>query len=129
MEQKSFEMKIVLLLSVILTFASAAPLVSLIGSPSLVSAFLFTRSLPWVAPVSTAVAPIGHVASPLLAQKTGEAPASTVHAVHVQQVVAPEFIPHVLSYSLPAVAPAHVVSARAKVISAYSLPPVPLVSH
>ena len=125
-------MKTLFVLSVICACALAAPSVSIVGSP-LIAAPLLARS------------------SPLLAAVAGEAPASTVHAAHVKQVIAPQVVsyslpavaPQVLSYSLPAVhsvlpaaiAPPQVIQsvgsdaavAPAQVISAYSLP-APVVS-
>lgn len=116
-------MKTVLVLSVLCAVANAAPGVlvgsPLVGSPLLASPWLARSPLigsPLVA--SPLIAPVSPVASPLLAQVAGEAPASTVHAKHVQQVV----VPQVVTYSLPAPAPAHV-------ISAYSVPAPVVSSH
>jgi hypothetical protein len=94
-------MKTFLILSAVFACIFAAPTVSVIESPLLVHA----------APV---VSPFAH---PLLAQVEGEAPASTVHATHVKQVLVPQVIS---SYSLPTLASTHV-------ISAYGLP-APIVS-
>lgn len=93
-------MKTVLILSIVISLASAAPSVSFIGSPVIASPLL-SRAL---------VTPINPIATPLLAQVEGEAPASTVHAAHVRQVVVPQVIPQVISYSLPAETPVHVIS-------------------
>lgn len=70
---------------------------------------------------SPLVASVNPIATPLLAQVEGEAPASTVHAAHVKQVVVPQVIPQVISYSLPAASPVNV-------IPTYSLP-APIVSY
>lgn len=101
-------MKTVLVLSILCAVAHAAPGV-LVGSPLVASPWSPLLASPLVAPVSP-------IATPLLAKVDGEAPASTVHAKHVQQVV----VPQVISYSLPA--PAHIVSA-------YSLPAPVVSSH
>lgn len=110
------KMKTVLILSAICACAFAAPSVSIVSSP-LIASPLLARAAP-------IVSPIGPIAQPLLAKVEGEAPASTVHATHVKQVLAPQIISYsipaaapqiISSYSLPAFAPAHV-------ISAYSLP-------
>ena len=106
-------MKIFLVLSVLFAIATSAPQVSLIGS-TLVSSPLLARASPLIAPINP-------IATPLLAQVEGEAPASTVHAAHVKQVVVPQVIPQVISYNLPAQSPIHV-------ISPYSLP-APIVSY
>lgn len=117
-KQSFLKMKTFLILSVVCACAFAAPSVSLVGSP-IVASPLFAHAAPVLSPV----------AQPLLAQVEGEAPASTVHAKHVHQVLAPQVISYsipaaapqiISSYSVPALAPAHV-------ISAYSLP-APIVS-
>lgn len=105
-------METVLVLSVLCVFAQAAPQVSVVSSPALVAA-----------PVNPYAIPL-----PLLAQVEGEAPASTVHASHVKQVI----VPQVVSFGVPThlvAAPAHVVhGAPAQIVSAYSLP-APIVNH
>lgn len=125
-------MKTALVLSVLCAIACAAPSVSLVGSP-LIASPLWARASPLIAhapliaahaPLVSSVAAVNPIATPLLAKVEGEAPASTVHAEHVKQVVVPQVIvpapaPQIISYSLPA--PAH------QVISAYSLP-APVVS-
>jgi hypothetical protein len=101
-------MKSILVLSVLCACALAAPsppaAVSLIESPAVV---------PLASPVLLHASPA--IAQPLLAQVPGEAPASTVHAKHVTQVLVPQVkhvvVPHpqIISYSLPAASPAQVI--------------------
>lgn len=57
-----------------------------------------------------------------------EARASTVYALYVQQIAAPQVILQVIPYSLLAVV-AHVISAPAQVISSYSSLSVPLINY
>lgn len=115
-------MKTVLVLSFICAIAGAAPSISLVGSPLIASQLVATHSLaraspwvapaaPWIAPAAPLIAPLAPVATPLLAEVGGEAPASTVHAKHVKQVV----VPQVVTYSLPAPAPP-------QLITTYSVP-------
>lgn len=118
-------MKTVLVLSILCAAAYAAPnhLVRspLVASPLLASPWLARSPLigsPLVASPLIGSHLVAPVATPLLAKVDGESPASTVHAKHVQQVV----VPQVVSYSLPAPAPAHI-------ISAYSIPAPVVSSH
>jgi hypothetical protein len=98
-------MKSLLILCALFAFSSAVP-GHLIGTPAVVSSHV--------------------VSAPLLAKVEGQAPASTVHAVHAKVV------PQVIAYSVPATT--HIVSGpivSSPVISSYGIHPasLPLVSN
>ncbi|CAG9799726.1 unnamed protein product [Chironomus riparius] len=86
----------------------------------LFAVFACTLAAPQVSVVATS--PL--VSAPLLTKVEGEAPASTVHAVHTKVV------PQVIAYSVPAPIVHHAAPiVSAPVISAYSAFPVAPFAH
>lgn len=89
--------------------------------------FVFASAAPGHLIATPIVAHSPVVSAPLLAKVEGQAPASTVHAVHAKVV------PHVIAYSSVPAVTSHIVSSpivSSPVISSYSIHPasLPLVS-